>query len=53
MTQVANEVTSFKSEVLSNGGSIQRAQNREELKERERLEKRLKKNMRLKYTPGE
>ena len=37
MTQVANEVTSFKSEVLSNGGSIQRAQNREELKERERL----------------
>ena len=39
MTQVANEVTSFKSEVLSNGGSIQRAQNREELKERERLRK--------------
>ena len=39
MTQVANEVTSFKSEVLSNGGSIQRAQNREELKERERLKK--------------
>ena len=39
MTQVANEVTSFKSGVLSNGGSIQRAQNREELKERERLRK--------------
>lgn len=39
MTQVANEVTSLKSEVLSNGGSIQRAQNREELKERERLRK--------------
>jgi hypothetical protein len=39
MTQVANEVTSFKSEVLSSGGSIQRAQNREELKERERLRK--------------
>ncbi|MBT8534837.1 cell envelope integrity protein TolA [Polynucleobacter paneuropaeus] len=39
MKQVANEVTSFKSEVLSNGGSIQRAQNREELKERERLRK--------------
>jgi hypothetical protein len=39
MTQVANEVTGFKSEVLSNGGSIQRAQNREELKERERLRK--------------
>ena len=39
MTQVANEVTSFKSEVLSNGGAIQRAQNREELKERERLRK--------------
>ena len=39
MTQVANEVTSFKSEVLSNGGSIQRAQNREELQERERLRK--------------
>jgi hypothetical protein len=36
---VANEVTSFKSEVLSNGGAIQRAQNREELKERERLRK--------------
>lgn len=39
MTQVANEVTGFKSEVLSNGGSIQRAQNREELQERERLKK--------------
>ena len=39
MTQVANEVTGFKSEVLSNGGAIQRAQNREELKERERLRK--------------
>ena len=39
MTQVGNEVTSFKSEVLSNGGSIQRAQNREELQERERLRK--------------
>jgi hypothetical protein len=39
MTQVANEATGFKSEVLSNGGSIQRAQNREELKERERLRK--------------
>ena len=39
MTQVANEVTGFKSEVLSNGGSIQRVQNREELQERERLRK--------------
>ena len=39
MTQVGNEVTSFKSEVLSNGGAIQRAQNREELQERERLRK--------------
>ena len=39
MTQVVNEVTGFKSEVLSNGGSIQRVQNREELQERERLRK--------------
>ena len=39
MTQVANEVEGFKSEVLTKGGSIQRAQNREELKERERLRK--------------
>lgn len=39
MTQVANEVTGFKSEVLSNGGSIQRVQNRGELQERERLRK--------------
>lgn len=39
MTQVANEVEGFKSEVLSKGGSIQREQNREAKKERERLEK--------------
>jgi hypothetical protein len=39
MTQVANEVEGFKSEVLSKGGSIQREQNREARKERERLEK--------------
>ena len=39
MTQITNEVTELKSEVLSNGGSIQRAQNREELKERQRLKK--------------
>jgi hypothetical protein len=39
MTQVANEVSSFKSEVLTNGGSIQRVQDREAKKERERLEK--------------
>ena len=39
MTQVANEVEGFKSEVLSKGGSIQRAQDREAKKERERLEK--------------
>ena len=39
MTQVANEVESFKSEVLSKGGSIQRVQDREAKKERERLEK--------------
>ena len=39
MTQVANEVKGLKSEVLSNGGSIQRVQNREELQERERLRK--------------
>ena len=39
MTQVANEVKDLKSEVLSNGGSIQRVQNREELQERERLRK--------------
>ena len=39
MTQVANEVTGFKSEVLSNGGAIQRVQNREELQEHERLRK--------------
>ena len=39
MTQVANEVEGFKSEVLTNGGSIQRVQDREAKKERERLEK--------------
>lgn len=39
MTQVANEVEGFKSEVLTKGGSIQREQNREAKKERERLEK--------------
>jgi hypothetical protein len=39
MTQVANEVKGFKSEVLSNGGSIQRVQDREAKNERERLEK--------------
>jgi hypothetical protein len=39
MTQVANEVEGFKSEVLTKGGSIQRAQDREARKERERLEK--------------
>jgi hypothetical protein len=39
MTQVANEVEGFKSEVLSKGGSIQRVQDRETKKERERLEK--------------
>ena len=39
MTQVANEVEGFKSEVLSKGGSIQREQNREAKKERDRLEK--------------
>ena len=39
MTQVANEVEDFKSEVLSKGGSIQREQNREAKKERDRLEK--------------
>ena len=39
MTQVANEVEGFKSEVLSKGGSIQREQNRETKKERDRLEK--------------
>mgnify|MGYP000741729936 CR=1 FL=1 len=39
MTKVANEIEGFKSEVLTKGGSIQRAQNREELKERERLRK--------------
>lgn len=39
MTQVANEVEGFKSEVLSKGGSIQRVQDREAKKERERLEK--------------
>ena len=39
MTQVANEVEGFKSEVLSKGGSMQREQNREAKKERERLEK--------------
>ena len=39
MTQVANEVKGFKSEVLSKGGSIQRVQDREAKKERERLEK--------------
>lgn len=39
MTQVAHEVEGFKSEVLTKGGSIQREQNREAKKERERLEK--------------
>ena len=39
MTQVANKVEGFKSEVLSKGGSIQRVQDREAKKERERLEK--------------
>ncbi|CAM3812695.1 hypothetical protein [Polynucleobacter arcticus] len=39
MTQVANEVKGFKSEVLTNGGSIQRVQDREAKNERERLEK--------------
>ena len=39
MTQVANEVEGFKSEVLSKGGSIQRVQDREAKKERDRLEK--------------
>jgi hypothetical protein len=39
MTQAANEVKGFKSEVLSNGGSIQRVQDREAKNERERLEK--------------
>lgn len=39
MTQVANEVEGFKSEVLTKGGSIQRVQYREAKKERERLEK--------------
>ncbi|WP_048812107.1 hypothetical protein [Polynucleobacter asymbioticus] len=39
MTQEANEVEGFKSEVLTKGGSIQREQNREAKKERERLEK--------------
>lgn len=39
MTRVANEVEGFKSEVLTNGGSIQRVQDREAKKERERLEK--------------
>jgi hypothetical protein len=39
MTQVANEVEGFKSEVLTKGGSIQRVQDREARKERERLEK--------------
>ncbi len=39
MTQVANEVEGFKSEVLTKGGSIQRVQDREAKKERDRLEK--------------
>lgn len=39
MTQVANEVEGFKSEVQTKGGSIQRVQDREAKKERERLEK--------------
>lgn len=39
MTQVANEVKGLKSEVLTNGGSIQRAQDREAKKEKERQEK--------------
>ncbi|QWD67100.1 hypothetical protein [Polynucleobacter sp. MWH-Aus1W21] len=39
MTQVADEVKSLKSEVMTNGGSIQRAQDREAKKEKERLEK--------------
>lgn len=39
MTQVANKVEGFKSEVLTKSGSIQRVQDREAKKERERLEK--------------
>lgn len=39
MTQVANEVEGFKSEVLTKGGYAQREQEREARKERERLEK--------------
>jgi len=39
MTQVANEVKGFKSEVLSSGGFVQRVQDREAKMERERLEK--------------
>ncbi|MBU3611002.1 hypothetical protein ICN32_10600 [Polynucleobacter wuianus] len=39
MTQVANQVEGFKSEVLTKGGSIQRVQDRGAKKERERLEK--------------
>jgi hypothetical protein len=39
MTQVTNEVEGFKSEVLTKGGSIQRVQDREAKKERDRLEK--------------
>ena len=39
MTKVANEIEGFKSEVLTKGGSIQRVQDREAKKERERLEK--------------
>lgn len=39
MTQVANEVKGLKSGVLTNGGSIQRAQDREAKKEKERQDK--------------
>lgn len=39
MTQIANEVKGLKSEVLTNGGSIQRVQDREAKREKDRLEK--------------
>lgn len=39
MTHAIDEVLGLKSEVLTKGGAIQRVQNREELKERERLRK--------------
>jgi hypothetical protein len=42
MTQVANEVNGFKSEVLTDGGPYQRVQDREAKRERERLEKEAK-----------